>query len=191
MSDFQDWAELGAKYRVSRLLGKGSYGKVAEAIRTDTNTVVAVKQMERIFEDWTDAKRAYREMHILRHLKHPNIIGLQDVVSTTLRSRREGEALLRAEEEMLRQRSSEATRAGGAARRPSARSPLDAMRLGNLYLTFDFMDTDLSKIIKSSQFMALEQIQFITFQVLAGLHYLHSANVIHRCVGRSWLRKID
>jgi serine/threonine protein kinase len=32
----------------------------------------------------TDAKRAYREMHILRHLKHPNIIKLLDVLSPTI-----------------------------------------------------------------------------------------------------------
>jgi mitogen-activated protein kinase 1/3 len=54
------------------------------------------------------------------------------------------------------------------------------MRIGNLYLVFDYMDTDLSRIIKSSQYMSIEQIQFITVQVLAGLKYIHSANVIHR-----------
>ena len=178
MADFQDWAELGAKYSVSKLLGKGSYGKVAEARRTDTGAVVAVKQMERIFEDWTDAKRAYREMHILRHLQHPNIIGLQDVVSTTLRSRQEGENLLLAEDQMLRQKAAEAASGGGShvssggfyGRRPSSRSPLDAMRIGNLYLVFDYMDTDLSRIIKSSQYMSIEQIQFIT-PTRAVLHF--------------------
>lgn len=45
---------------------------------------VAVKRMTNIFDDRTDAKRAYREMHILRHLKHPNIIKLLDVLSPTI-----------------------------------------------------------------------------------------------------------
>jgi len=181
MADFKDWEEVGPRYHFRKLLGKGSYGKVAEALRQDTNQMVAVKQMEKIFEDWTDAKRAYREMHILRHLKHPHVIGLQDVVSTTLRSKRQGEALLQAEEQQLRERAERLAAEGGhGGRRPSARSPLDAMRLGNLYLVFDYMDTDLSRIIKSSQYMSTEQIQFITFQVLAGLKYIHSANVIHR-----------
>jgi hypothetical protein len=31
-----------------------------------------------------DAKRAYREIHILHHLRHENIIQLHDVVSTTI-----------------------------------------------------------------------------------------------------------
>ena len=36
--------------------------------------------MKGIFEDNTDAKRAYREMHILRHLRHPSIVSLLNVI---------------------------------------------------------------------------------------------------------------
>lgn len=187
MADFSDWAEIGPDYDIIRILGKGSYGKVAEARdKRRVNQKVAVKQMEQIFQDWTDAKRAYREMHILRHLKHDNIVGLIDVVSTTLRTCEEGQGLLQAEEEQQRLKATEAAnegrgnRGGPSWRRPSTRSPLDQMRLGNLYLVFEFMDTDLSRIIKSNQHMSVEQIQFITYQIFAGLKYMHSANVIHR-----------
>merc|ERR1711871_1137098 len=41
------------------------------------------------------------------------------------------------------------------------------------------MDTDLQKIMRSSQFMTMEHIVFIMYQILIGLKYLHSANVIH------------
>ena len=182
-----EWADVSPRYSVSRLLGKGSYGKVAEGVLNSSRTRVAIKQMEQIFLDFTDAKRSYREMHILRHLRHPNVVGLLDVLSSTLRTREEGEALLRADEEERRHKSEEARHPGhggeggeGHWRRPSSRSPLDQMRLGNLYLVFEFMDTDLSRIIKSSQFMSTDQIQFITYQIFAGLNYIHSANVIHR-----------
>ena len=46
----------------------------------------AVKQMETIFDERTDAKRAYREIRILRQVNHPNIIGLLDVVFTEERT---------------------------------------------------------------------------------------------------------
>jgi len=40
--------------------------------------------MKRIFDEPTDAKRSYREMHILRHLKHPTIVSLLNVHSTII-----------------------------------------------------------------------------------------------------------
>ena len=60
------------------------------------------------------------------------------------------------------------------------RSPLDKMRIGNLYLVFEYMDTDLQKIFRSSQFMGGDHVKFILYQILVGLKYLHSTNVIHR-----------
>lgn len=52
--------------------------------------------------------------------------------------------------------------------------------LGDLYLVFNFVDTDLSKIIKSDQHMGSAHVQYIMYQILLGIHYVHSANVIHR-----------
>jgi mitogen-activated protein kinase 1/3 len=49
-----------------------------------------------------------------------------------------------------------------------------------LYLVFDFVDTDLSKIFKSDQHMLIGHVQFILYQLLLGLKHMHSANVIHR-----------
>ena len=52
--------------------------------------------------------------------------------------------------------------------------------LGHLYLVFEFMDTDLSRIIRSDQFMTKGHVQYILYQLLLGVKYMHSANVIHR-----------
>lgn len=66
----------------------------------------------------------------------------------------------------------------GDARRTS--EEMRSLHLGHLYLVFDFVDTDLSKIIRSNQYMTKGHVQFILYQLLLGLKYMHSANVIHR-----------
>jgi serine/threonine protein kinase len=42
------------------------------------------------------------------------------------------------------------------------------------------METDLHRIIYSKQPLTLEHIQYFIYQILRGLKYIHSANVIHR-----------
>jgi serine/threonine protein kinase len=83
---FITW-EVGENYTVERVLGKGSYGQVALALDKTTGNKVAIKRMTNIFDHSIDAKRAYREMHILRHLRHPNIIHLKDVISPIISGR--------------------------------------------------------------------------------------------------------
>lgn len=42
------------------------------------------------------------------------------------------------------------------------------------------METDLSQIIKSSQSLSDEHIQFFIYQILRGLKYIHSCGILHR-----------
>lgn len=50
----------------------------------------------------------------------------------------------------------------------------------DLYIVLDFMETDLHKIIYSKNKLTDEHIQYFTYQILKGLKYIHSANVLHR-----------
>jgi mitogen-activated protein kinase 1/3 len=50
----------------------------------------------------------------------------------------------------------------------------------DLYIVMDFMETDLHKIIYSKNTLTDEHIQYFTYQILKGLKYIHSANVLHR-----------
>jgi serine/threonine protein kinase len=50
----------------------------------------------------------------------------------------------------------------------------------NLFLIFEYMDADLYKIIRSNQFLSDEHVEFIFYQLVDGLSYIHSMNVIHR-----------
>lgn len=81
--DFSEWA-VGDRYEMIRILGRGSYGEVAQAVdkyagRPDA--YVAIKRILSPFDQEVDAIRLYREIHILRRLKgHSCIINLLDVV---------------------------------------------------------------------------------------------------------------
>ena len=52
--------------------------------------------------------------------------------------------------------------------------------LNTFYLVFEFVDSDLYKIIQSPQYLTNEHIQHIMYQILCGLNYMHSANIVHR-----------
>jgi mitogen-activated protein kinase 1/3 len=42
------------------------------------------------------------------------------------------------------------------------------------------MDTDLTQIIKSDQPLTEEHYKFFLYQLLRGLKYIHSAQIVHR-----------
>jgi len=71
---------VGTDYICEKLLGTGSYGKVALATKKSTNQKVAIKRMENIFDDETDCKRILREVTLMRKLKHPFLVELIEIL---------------------------------------------------------------------------------------------------------------
>lgn len=59
-------------------------------------------------------------------------------------------------------------------------SPKDYDSFKDLYLVFEYVDTDLYKLILSPQYLTNAHIQMLMYQMLLGLKYLHGAHVIHR-----------
>jgi mitogen-activated protein kinase 1/3 len=53
-------------------------------------------------------------------------------------------------------------------------------KIADVYLVMEKMDSDLQKIIASKQELSDEHHQFILYQILRALYFLHSANIIHR-----------
>ena len=134
---FAKW-EVGDRYRLEKILGHGSYGQVAEAFDTVGKMKVAIKRINNVFDQVIDTKRILREVYILRHLRHDNVIRLLNI----LKPPRE--------------------------------------EFNELYLVFEFVDTDLHKLINSPQYLTIEHIKTFLYQLLCGLKYIHSALVIHR-----------
>jgi len=50
----------------------------------------------------------------------------------------------------------------------------------NVYFVSELMETDLACVIRSPQELTDEHCQFFIYQVLRGLKYIHSSNVMHR-----------
>lgn len=48
------------------------------------------------------------------------------------------------------------------------------------YLVSELLDTDLHQIIASQQALSNDHIQYFLYQIMRGLKYIHSANVLHR-----------
>ncbi|XP_060100783.1 mitogen-activated protein kinase 12 isoform X2 [Heteronotia binoei] len=71
--------EVKERYRDLQPVGSGAYGSVCSATDRKNGTKVAIKKLYRPFQSELFAKRAYRELRLLKHMKHENVIGLLDV----------------------------------------------------------------------------------------------------------------
>ena len=61
-------------YTLFNVLGKGAYGEVRSAKHEASGQMVAIKKMDKLFENKFYALRALREVTLLRVINHPNII---------------------------------------------------------------------------------------------------------------------
>ncbi|XP_057953851.1 mitogen-activated protein kinase 3 [Malania oleifera] len=137
---FDNFFEVTAKYRPPIIpIGRGAYGIVCSVLNSETNELVAIKKIPNAFDNHMDAKRTLREIKLLRHLDHENVIGILDVIPPPVRR-----------------------------------------EFSDVYIATELMDTDLYQIIRSNQSLSEEHCQYFLYQLLRGLKYIHSANVIHR-----------
>lgn len=147
---FDESGTLSDRYDLRRHLGAGSSSDVIEAFDNLTRTTVAIKKISGALHP----KRVLREIHIMKRLSHQNIIRLVDVRYVDSMSGR--------------------ARSSSDARQSMANESI------SIFLVLEYLDTDLRKLINSPQFLTKEHVQSILSQILYGLMYMHSANVIHR-----------
>jgi len=67
-------------YTPTRILGTGAYASVCEAINKKTGKTVAIKKNKGVFQDLSDAKRILREIKLMAHFDHDDIVGLLGVI---------------------------------------------------------------------------------------------------------------
>ena len=67
-------------YEIKKVIGKGTFGKVKLAIHKKTGEKVAIKILEKSkIQDQGDRERISREIHILKIIRHPNIVQLYEI----------------------------------------------------------------------------------------------------------------
>uniref|UniRef100_A0A8C1J4T3 mitogen-activated protein kinase n=1 Tax=Cyprinus carpio TaxID=7962 RepID=A0A8C1J4T3_CYPCA len=71
--------EVPERYQNLSPVGSGAYGSVCSALDTKSGLRVAVKKLSRPFQSMIHAKRTYRELRLLKHMKHENV---RDVYSS-------------------------------------------------------------------------------------------------------------
>ncbi|KAK4492012.1 hypothetical protein RD792_002800 [Penstemon davidsonii] len=120
-------------------VGRGAYGLVCCATNAETKDEVAIKRIANAFDNRIDAKRTLREIKLLTHMDHENVIKIKDIIQ-----------------------------------------PADREDFNDVYIAYELMDTDLHQIICSSQELTDDHCQYFLYQLLRGLKYVHSAEVLHR-----------
>lgn len=58
--------------------------------------------------------------------------------------------------------------------------PISYDQFEDVYIVMDLMDTDLRSIIRSDAELSDSNVQYFIYQILRGVKYIHSANVLHR-----------
>ncbi|RAL12714.1 mitogen-activated protein kinase mpkC [Aspergillus homomorphus CBS 101889] len=71
--------ETTNRYADLQPVGLGAFGLVCSANDLIARQPVAIKKMMKPFSNPTIAKRTYREVKLLKHLRHENLIGLSDI----------------------------------------------------------------------------------------------------------------
>ncbi|KAL3813483.1 hypothetical protein ACJIZ3_014751 [Penstemon smallii] len=76
---FTEYREA-SRYEIQEVIGKGNYGVVSTAIDTHTGEKVAIKKINDVFENVSDAMRVLREIKLLRLLRHPDIVEIRHIM---------------------------------------------------------------------------------------------------------------
>ncbi|KAM5518449.1 mitogen-activated protein kinase sty1 [Fusarium oxysporum f. sp. phaseoli] len=151
--------EITSRYSDLQPVGMGAFGLVCSARDQLTNQNVAVKKIMKPFSTPVLAKRTYRELKLLKHLKHENV----SISPCTARH----PPIVRFS--MLMQLCYQVI----------SLSDIFISPLEDIYFVTELLGTDLHRLLTSRP-LEKQFIQYFLYQIMRGLKYVHSAGVVHR-----------
>ena len=116
---------------------------------------VAIKKIARPFQSAVHAKRTYRELRMLKHMAHENVRKLGTTHESSI-------SLL----QII-----------GLLDCFYPQSSLDTF--ADVYMVTHLMGADLNNIIKTQK-LSDDHVQFLIYQIIRGMKYVHTAGIIHR-----------
>jgi cyclin-dependent kinase 12/13 len=140
--------------QILKMVGSGTFGMVYKAVDKYSGDEVALKKIRMEREKEGFPVSAIREIKMLYSLNHKNVVNLREVLTY------EASEVDRAEESVSKQ----------------------SFDVGDVFMVFDFSDYDLSGLLQSYTGLSERNdlIKCYMHQLLLGIQYLHSQNVIHR-----------
>ena len=146
------------KYDIQQKLGKGAYAVVFKAIDKKTKETVAIKKIFDAFQNPTDAQRTFREIAYLLMLQGVSVFDSSADPAAPKQSAASGVA----HPNIIKLRNFH-----------KAENDKD------VYLVFDFMETDLHAVVRANILEPVHK-QFIVYQTLKSIKYCHTAGLLHR-----------
>ena len=142
------------KYEKLEKIGEGTYGTVFKAKNRETGEIVALKRVRLDDDDEGVPSSALREICLLKELKHKNIVALYDV----LHSERKLTLVFEHCDQVIK------------AHAIKTLSSINGICVQDLKKYFDSLNGEIdADVVKS-----------LMYQLLRGLNYCHTHNVLHR-----------
>ncbi|KAA0718062.1 Mitogen-activated protein kinase 8B [Triplophysa tibetana] len=158
------------RYQNLRPVGSGAQGIVCSAYDHNLERNVGIKKLSRPFQNQTHAKRAFRELVLMKCVNHKNVKRLSTKHPLQLFPFCHIHAYARTHPPL----SLSSPRPITPSFCPSSSRPFP----NNSYLVMELMDANLCQVIQME--LDHERLSYLLYQMLCGIKHLHSAGIIHR-----------